>query len=501
MGVNKIVYDSKVLLDLTEDTVTPEDLVNGIIAHDRSGQKITGNIAEAKKFQCVSFKLGEETSDSGTKYINLTPRSGYPHFSPNADSNVDLSKCYIAKAADLTYDLQTNASGFGNATAADVSAGKTFTSAAGLKVVGTKNETAYDTVTSIKSNLASHVSGSDRVENNNGSSTTIKTVNIKNTVTTDNTKFYRNTTSIDKGLIDHDSNLNIEVVSDASNFGNATSAEVAYGKTFTSAAGVRVNGSLKNITEVTGGGSDANLSTSNRYVNGVSQKCIDITSNSGSLNLSTTSISTGIVKDKSKLKVIGTAPCTSFGDATAADVASGKTFTSAAGLKVKGTNTGNGTFNTQSKTITPKATDQTVYPDSGYNGLSSVTVKGDSNLKASNIKSGVRIFGITGSYSGSGSGGSSNNNVEAYLVNATNPAVSFKTTTGTIKVYGYATASTTSQWGGNRTTQYSFDGDGYYTSISYGTPTKTHCTFGVSNGKLTGLPTLNGGTLLVVRGL
>ena len=54
------------------------------------------------------------------------------------------------------------------------------------------------------------------------------------------------------------------------------------------------------------------------------------------------------------------------------------------------------TFKTQSKSVTPKASSQTIKPDSGYNGLSQVTVNGDSDLKASNIAKGVNIFGVTG---------------------------------------------------------------------------------------------------------
>lgn len=50
---------------------------------------------------------------------------------------------------------------------------------------------------------------------------------------------------------------------------------------------------------------------------------------------------------------------------------------------------------TQTKTVTPGAESKTVMPDTGKL-LSSVTVDGDSNLVASNIKNGVTIFGVVG---------------------------------------------------------------------------------------------------------
>lgn len=57
-------------------------------------------------------------------------------------------------------------------------------------------------------------------------------------------------------------------------------------------------------------------------------------------------------------------------------------------------------LNLQAKTATPSASQQTISPDSGYNGLSSVTINGDADLVAGNIKKDVNIFGVTGSYEG-----------------------------------------------------------------------------------------------------
>lgn len=55
------------------------------------------------------------------------------------------------------------------------------------------------------------------------------------------------------------------------------------------------------------------------------------------------------------------------------------------------------------KTITPTTNDQTAVASGRYT-TGAVTVKGDSNLVAENIKSGTSIFGVTGTYEGSGGG-------------------------------------------------------------------------------------------------
>lgn len=78
-----------------------------------------------------------------------------------------------------------------------------------------------------------------------------------------------------------------------------------------------------------------------------------------------------------------------FGNASASNVISGKTFTSSAGLKVTGTAPTQAT-----KTWTPTTSNQTIASGTFLTGTQ--TIKGDANLKAENIKDGVSIFGITG---------------------------------------------------------------------------------------------------------
>lgn len=184
----------------------------------------------------------------------------------------------------------------------------------------------------------------------------------------------------------------------------------------------------------------------------------------------------------------------------------------------------------QSKTVSPSESAQTIKADNGYDGLSQVTVnavsrtyvgsgvtkkstatytpstsnqtiaasqylsgaqtiKGDANLVAGNIKSGVSIFGVTGTYAGGGSsGGSGNNNVEAYAITDTSHSVSFKTTSGTIKIWGYGTMTSSGGWGQQTTSLIAFAGDKYYKSAMYGGPSSTGLSLSIINGKLSGLP-------------
>ena len=46
MAVNKVVYGTTVLVDLTKDTVTADKLLKGATAHNAAGELITGTHIE-----------------------------------------------------------------------------------------------------------------------------------------------------------------------------------------------------------------------------------------------------------------------------------------------------------------------------------------------------------------------------------------------------------------------------------------------------------------------
>jgi len=59
---NKIVYDGDTLIDLTEDTVTPNTLLAGTTAHDRSGAPVTGTYTAP--VTSVNGQTGDVTLDA-----------------------------------------------------------------------------------------------------------------------------------------------------------------------------------------------------------------------------------------------------------------------------------------------------------------------------------------------------------------------------------------------------------------------------------------------------
>lgn len=117
--------------------------------------------------------------------------------------------------------------------------------------------------------------------------------------------------------------------------------------------------------------------------------------NTADANAAAGDIRTGKTAYVNGVKVNGTlnpGVNTSDANATAEDLLAGKTAY-VGGSKITGTAPAKA-----ATTITPTTTDQTVAAGTHLTGI--LTIKGDPNLLAENIKSGVTIFGIEGTYTG-----------------------------------------------------------------------------------------------------
>lgn len=81
MAINKVVFGSKTLIDLTGDTVTADKLLSGITAHDKAGEVITGSCTYDADTQdataSVSEILATKTAYArGAKLTGTMPNNG-----------------------------------------------------------------------------------------------------------------------------------------------------------------------------------------------------------------------------------------------------------------------------------------------------------------------------------------------------------------------------------------------------------------------------------------
>lgn len=280
MAVNKVVINDKTAIDLTGDTVTPSDLVEGVTAHDATGMQITGTrpatsgtdtsdatateediarnktaYVQGKKITGKLYeyvkgkKLEMWVSAGGSQYLIVNKR-GYICISMPHEFNDEILRI------GCTIELGADPSLFGDAVAADVAKGKTMTSAAGLKVVGTntndadtsdadatasdiaKGRTAYVQGAKVTGKLTEYLAGETLSYYTSGD----EEITIERDSDSDNISIKIHCFDDDK-IMRH--NSYIKLGADAILFGNATAADVAKGKTFTSAAGVNVTGTAE----------------------------------------------------------------------------------------------------------------------------------------------------------------------------------------------------------------------------------------------------------------
>ena len=161
MAINKVVLsDGTSLLDVSSDTVTAAHLEKGYTAHNNAGEKITGSLvvsssgggldtsdATATASDIMSGKTayakGAKITGTLASTSALTINSGTVSVSgSNLAVKGTLSNSNRLLAANGSVTVNTALSNLGDATASDVKKGKTFTSANGLKLTGTHEESS-----------------------------------------------------------------------------------------------------------------------------------------------------------------------------------------------------------------------------------------------------------------------------------------------------------------------------------------------------------------------
>lgn len=111
MAVNKVVYNGETLVDLTNDTVAPETLAEGVTAHDKSGAVIVGTMSAGGGGGADPVIKSLAITENGT----YTAPDGVDGYSPVV-VNVPIPDGYIQPSGELevtengTHDVTAYAS-------------------------------------------------------------------------------------------------------------------------------------------------------------------------------------------------------------------------------------------------------------------------------------------------------------------------------------------------------------------------------------------------------
>jgi len=279
---------------------------------------------------------------------------GYHNGSGNVLGDGDLVSGNVKKDVDIFGVVGTVLQSTGNAAAGEVLSGRTFSNSSEAGVAGTMANRGAVTITpgaTDQAIVAGYHNGSGNVLGDG---------------------------DLVSGNVKKDVDIFGVVGTVLQSTGNAAAGEVLSGKTFSNSSAAGVAGTMANrgAVTMTPGATDQAIAAG--YHNG-----------SGKVLGDADLVSGNVKKDVDIFGVVGTV-LQSTGNAVAGEVLSGKTFSNSSEAGVAGT-----MANWGAVTITPGATDQTIA--AGYHNGSG-KVLGDADLVASNIKQGVNISGVAGSF-------------------------------------------------------------------------------------------------------
>lgn len=355
------------LPELGETAAQPSDIAYGKVLYDDDGNPVSGTLAEITSGAALSASDNATVAGSASTGIRIKAQRS------DGSDYILRSGAYLMAAAP--------ANQFGDAAAADVAKGKTFTSAEGLLVEGTHEcETGLQLAPLANPASAADIVSGKALYDSDGNVIPGSLYEVLEGKTIAATEFVRlledgngdiNTWATQNtGDAVVRNNAIFRTVAPASAFGDATPDQVVKGATFTSAAGLLVEGTHEceggvTLPELTNPATASDLALDKQLIDGSGNILTGTLPESGvdtnvmatgaafwGNSLENTQFSLSGVYSKGNIGsdtfrgficrpgtnfVLRNIPTSLFGDATADQVAKGATFTSAAGLLVEGT--------------------------------------------------------------------------------------------------------------------------------------------------------------------
>ena len=373
MGVNKVVYGAVSIIDISDSTVTPETVAEGEIAYGADGEKITGTM-QAGVDTSDATAAADNIENGYTAYVNGEKITG-SLLVPTKSTNLSIVPGFIEKTGTVT--ISSSCSSFTINTGLENVDGILITkeplSATNVETLAwIHTDAANGAIYSEKIVNTSYwikYANSDKVSANGGtvtvsrySSTSIRSgdyywVAWGKDSTSDNT--------ILKSVAE------VTLSSDAEFFTIDTNLDNVSGFVVYASHNSKAGSHLWVYSNILKGYASYNDSVSKDLY--ISADDTTISVNGSYITMASP------VAHTYQVVAYGTANYsgidTSDATATAADIASGKTAY-VNGEKLTGTHecSGGTTPNLQEKSATPTTSVQTITPDSGYDGLSRVTV-------------------------------------------------------------------------------------------------------------------------------